>query len=85
MLDLIWFGIRVRRRLKAVLSDQPMFFFKAMGKNPKYTYGVVKSSYVDSFFELNEDPAMRDMFRVMQGRGYLVRNFTVGVGRVQQG
>ena len=62
-----------------------LFYLQEMGKSPKYTYGVVKSSYVDSFFEYNEDPAMKEMFRVMQAQGFLVRNFTVGVDRVQEG
>ena len=47
------------------------------------TYGVVKSSYVDSYFELNEDPVMQSMFRRMRDKKHLVDNFTDGVERVR--
>ena len=44
---------------------------------------MVKSSYVDSYFELNEDPVMQSMFRRMRDKKHLVDNFTDGVERVR--
>ena len=43
----------------------------------------MKSSYVDSYFELNEDPVMQSMFRRMRDKKHLVDNFTDGVERVK--
>lgn len=43
----------------------------------------MKSSYVDSYFELNEDPIMQSMFRRMRDKNHLVNNFTDGVERVR--
>ena len=43
----------------------------------------MRSSYVDSYFELNEDPVMRSMFRRMRDKKHLVDNFTDGVERVK--
>ncbi|XP_068670202.1 glutamate receptor ionotropic, NMDA 1-like [Montipora foliosa] len=56
---------------------------KLTDPNNEISYGVVKSSYVDSYFELNEDPIMRSMFVRMREKKTFVDNFTDGVERVK--
>lgn len=59
-------------------------FLQITSRESTISYGVVKSSYVDSYFELNEDPAMRFMFTRMRDKKHLVDNFTDGVERVKK-
>lgn len=56
---------------------------KITDPNTAISYGVVKSSYVDSYFELNEDPIMQSMFQRMRDKKHLVNNFTDGVERIK--
>ncbi|EDO37551.1 predicted protein [Nematostella vectensis] len=58
---------------------------KFTAKDSQISSGVVKSSYVDSYFELNQDPVMQMLFRRMRDNGHLVDNFTDGVRRVKSG
>ena len=58
-------------------------YFQITAPDSPISYGVVKSSYVDSYFELNEDPVMQSMFRRMRDKKHLVDNFTDGVERVR--
>lgn len=60
-----------------------LFLSQITAPDSVITYGVVKSSYVDSYFELNEDPVMQSMFRRMRDKKHLVDNFTDGVERVR--
>ncbi|XP_031563699.1 glutamate receptor ionotropic, NMDA 1-like [Actinia tenebrosa] len=53
-------------------------------ESSKLTFGVVKSSYVDNYFELNQDSVMQSLFKRMQRRGHLVQNFTDGVDKVKK-
>ena len=68
-----------------LINDGVNLYFSLQLTDPESTisYGVVKSSYVDSFFELNEDPVMQSMFRRMRDKKHLVDNFTDGVERVR--
>ena len=59
-------------------------FLQITSDESTISYGVVKSSYVDSYFELNEDPVMQSMFRSMRDKKHLVDNFTDGVERVKK-
>ena len=62
---------------------EPCFYFQITDPNTAISYGVVKSSYVDSYFELNEDPIMQSMFQRMRDKKHLVNNFTDGVERIK--
>ncbi|XP_015774940.1 PREDICTED: glutamate receptor ionotropic, NMDA 2B-like [Acropora digitifera] len=62
---------------------EPSFYFQITDPNTAISYGVVKSSYVDSYFELNEDPIMQSMFQRMRDKKHLVNNFTDGVERIK--
>ncbi|KAK3732799.1 hypothetical protein QZH41_006027 [Actinostola sp. cb2023] len=56
---------------------------KITADDSKLTFGVVKSSFVDSYFELNQDSVMKALFERMLKRNHLVKNFTDGVDRVK--
>ena len=60
-----------------------MLTLQITAEDSKLTFGVVKSSFVDSYFELNQDPVMQSLFERMLTRNHLVKNFTDGVDRVK--
>lgn len=73
------------KTLKILCEFVTFFMFLQLTSDEStISYGVVKSSYVDSYFELNEDPDMQSMFRRMRDKKHLVDNFTDGVERVKK-